>query len=231
MDAFSLVLARQYLEAKGNPFTSPLDDQGELSRSLQFGQTPIRQLVGDGSGYRDRNDQLGGYQAMLNFRAVGDKLDQFAPIVSFKDVLEQKVPAEMIRDRIVIIGLTASTSTKADYWKTPYGEVPGVILQAQMVSQLVSATLDKRPLIWWLPFWAETAWILSWSLVGGAIVWRLYRVEQGAIAAAVALIVLSGTCYILLAGWGGWLPMLPSAAALGITSASVSYLTYRRRHP
>ncbi len=231
MDAFSLVLTRQYLEAKGNPFTSPLDDQGELSRSLQFGQTPLRQLVGDGSGYRDRNDQLGGYQAMLNFRAVGGKLDQFAPIVSFKDVLEQKVPAEMIRDRIVIIGLTASTSTKADYWKTPYGEVPGVILQAQMVSQLVSATLDKRPLIWWLPFWAETAWILSWSLVGGAIVWRLYRVEQGAIAAAIALVVLSGTCYILLAGWGGWLPLLPSAAALGITSASVSYLTYRRRHP
>ncbi|WP_181314346.1 hypothetical protein [Phormidesmis priestleyi] len=49
---------------------------------MQLGQTPIRQLTGDGSGYRDRDDQLASYQAMLNFRAVGGKLDRVAPIVS-----------------------------------------------------------------------------------------------------------------------------------------------------
>lgn len=231
MDAFSLVLARAYLNSQGKPFTSPLNDQGEITHSLQFGNTPVPQLVGDGSGYRDRDGQLDGYQTLLNFRAVDGKLDRFAPMVSLKDVLDNKVSPEMIRDRIVMVGITADTSTKADYWKTPYGEVPGVILQSQMVSQLVSATLDGRSLIRWMPFWAEIVWIFGWSLVGGLLVWQLYRVKHQAIAGGIALIVLSGTCYIFLTTTSLWIPLVPAGMVLVTTGAIVGAFTYRLRHP
>lgn len=231
MFAFSFVPASAYLEAQGKPFGSPLDDQGEIKKLLKFGNAPFPQLAGDGSGYRDRNDQLGGYQTLLNFRAVNGKLDQFAPIVSLKDVLEGKVPPEMIRDRIVMVGFTAATSTKADYWKTPYGEVPGVILQAQMVSQIVSTTLDNRPLIWWMPYWAETLWILGWSVVGGTIIWQLYRFKHQAIACGITIIVLSGVCYLFLTTTGAWIPLVPTTIALVTTGAIVVGLTYRLRHP
>lgn len=231
MDAFSLVLARTYLASQGKQFISPLDDQGEIKRSLQFGNTPIPQLAGDGSGYRDRDGQLAGYQALLNFRTVNGKLDRFAPMVSLKDVLENKVPPEVIRDRIVMVGITADTSTKADYWKTPYGEVPGVILQAQMVSQLVSATLDGRSLMGWMPFWSETLWIFGWSLGGGILIWQLYRLKQQAIASGIAIIVLSGTCYLLLITTGLWIPLVPAALVLITTGAIVGVLTYRLRRP
>jgi CHASE2 domain-containing sensor protein len=231
MDAFSLVLARAYLKSQGKPFTSPLDDQGEINRSLQFGNTPVPQLVGDGSGYRDRDGQLDGYQTLLNFRAVDGKLDRFAPMVSLKDVLENKVPPKMIHDRIVMVGITADTSTKADYWKTPYGEVPGVILQSQMVSQLVGATLDSRSLIRWMPFWAETMWIFGGSLVGGLLVWQLYRVKHQAIACGIALIALSGTCYVFLSTTSLWIPLVPAGMVLVTTGAIVGAFTYRLRHP
>lgn len=231
MEAFTLLLARNYLEARGKAYGSPLDDQGEIKRSMKFGNAPIWLLDGNGSGYRDRNEQLGGYQTLLNFRAVNGKLDQIAPIVSLKDVIENKVPVEMIRDRVVMLGLTAATSTKADYWKTPYGEVPGVILQTQMASQLISASLDGRPMLWWMPFWAETVWMFGWSLVGGVLVWRIYRLDCLAIASLGNLVVLSGSCYITLAVWGGWLPLVPSVIGIIATNVTVGYLTYRVRHP
>ncbi len=231
MDGFSLVLARAYLQAKGQPFTSPLDDTGNISRPLQFGQTAVPQLVGDGSGYRDRDGQLDGYQALLNFRAVKGKLDRFVPTVSLKDLLDNRVPPERIRDRIVLIGLTADTSTRADYWKTPYGEVPGVILQAQMVSQLVSATLDGRPLIRWLPFWAETLWLLAWAFGGGALIRYVYRFNRQLMVGTVAIVMLSGTCYLILVTASVWIPWVPTVLGMVLTRAIVGVLTYRLRNP
>ncbi len=231
IDAFTLVLSRRYLESSNQAFSDPFDNDGKLTRPLGFGKTTVPFLTGDGSGYRDRDDNLGGFQTLLNFRTVDGKLDRFAPMVSLKDLLENKVPAELIRDRVVMIGITASTSTKSDYWKTPYGEVPGVILQAQMVSQLLSATLDQRPLIWWLPLWAETVWVLGWSLLGGVIVWGIYRMNRRAIAGVVSGIVLAGGSYAALAGLGVWLPLIPAAIGFGIAGTTVQVLTYRLRHP
>ncbi|HEY9669097.1 MAG TPA: TIR domain-containing protein [Coleofasciculaceae cyanobacterium] len=111
LDSFSLVMARQYLEAQGKSYLSPLDAQGEITRSMQFGNTRIPQLVGNGSGYRDRNNQLAGYQILINFRAPNRDARKFAQMVSLKDVLENKVSGEVIRDRIVLIGFTALTDT------------------------------------------------------------------------------------------------------------------------
>jgi CHASE2 domain-containing sensor protein len=84
---------------------------------------------------------------MINFRAPNRDARKFAPVVSLKEVLENRVPAQVIRDRIVLIGLTAPTSTKVDIWNTPYGEMPGIFLRGQMIGQLISTVLDGRPLI------------------------------------------------------------------------------------
>jgi CHASE2 domain-containing sensor protein len=79
----------------------------------------------------------------------------------------------------VIIGVTAPSAS--DYWFTPYTtgqqafqkQIPGVFLQAQMVSQILSAVLDKRPLIWVWDQWSESLWIWGWSIVGGILALRL----------------------------------------------------------
>lgn len=228
-ESLSLVMAYKYLEVEEKAYTYPMDDQGNI-RTMKLGNTAIVRLKGNGSGYRDRNDQLEGYQTLINFRVHNGDARQFARRVSLKDVLENRVPAEAIRDRIVLIGITAKTSTDADIWDTPYGEMPGVLLHGQMISQLTSATLDGRPLIWWWSMWGETVWIFGWSLVGGAIIWGLSRSSYLVGACAAAIVVLYVSCYGTLAYRSGWIPLVPPAITMLMTGAGVGYLTYRLRY-
>ncbi len=229
LDAFSLVMARQYLEAQGKTYTSPLKESGEIEQML-FGDTVISRLAGKGSGYQN-TDQLIGYQTLINFRAPSGDARKFAKVISLKDVLENRVPAEIIRDRIVLIGYTANTHTAADIQNTPYGDMPGVMLQGQMTSQLISTVLDGRPLIWWWTNWGGSLWILGWSLVGGVIVWRVSQTSHLATASIAALALLYISCYGMLAYRSGWIPLVPPAIALVMTGTGVGYLTYRLRHP
>lgn len=104
------------------------------------------------------------------------------------------------------------------------------MVHGQMVSQLVSAVLDGRPLIWWLPQWGETLWIFAWTSVGGLIGWRSPRllVLLATLGSAAVLLYLS--CFVLLTATGGWLPLVPATLALLAASFGVGFLTYRLRH-
>lgn len=231
LDALSLVMARKYLEAEGKPYQSPLNEEGtDITRNIQFGNIPILRLAGKGSGYQNL-EQLSGYQTLINFRAPSGDVRKFAEVVSLKDVLENRISAEVIRDRIVLIGYTANTHTAADIQNSPYGEMPGVILHGQMTSQLISTVLDNRPLIWWWSEWGGVLWIFGWSLVGGVIVWRISKGSHLAIASTASLVVLYFACYGMLAYQSGWIPLVPPAIALVITGVGVGYFTYRLRHP
>ncbi len=90
-----------------------------------------------------------------------------------------------------------------------------------MVSQIVSAVLDKRPLLWVWPQWGEALWVWGWSLLGGAIAWRCRSLLHLGLAGGVAVGVLYGFCFVLITR-GGWVPLVPSAIALVTTSGSVA---------
>ena len=121
-----------------------------------------------------------GYQILLNYRTYKNSPLKIAPKVTLSDVLNDKLKEEEVKDKIVIIGTTAQTFQ--DYKSTPYStqsdfyqQMPGVIVQAQMLSQLVSAVKDGRPLISVLPIWSEILWVWSWAVVGGVIAWRFQK--------------------------------------------------------
>lgn len=227
-DAFNLVIARAYLEAEGHPFTSPLQGT-DYVQDMQLGQTPIPQLLGQGSAYQNMNDQLRGYQTLLKYRVVEGDPNQIAPTISLVDALNGQLLAVDVKDRIVMIGFTADTSADADYWNTPYGELPGVVAQVHMASQLISATLDGRTLIWWWSTTEETLWIWSWAVVGGLVVWRLYRLQWQIVAVSGSLAGVYLICYGLLIYWSGWVPLIPPAIAVIATGTAVGYLNYRLR--
>lgn len=229
-EALSLAIARHYLEAEGKPFLSPLNEQGRYVRDMQFGKTAIPQLVGNGGGYQDMDNRLKGYQTMLKYRVHQGNPDHFAPRVNILDILSNKVAAEKIRNRIILIGFTDRQARQSDYWNTPYGDVSGITLHGQMISQLLSAALDGRPLIWWWSLGTETLWVFGWSLVGGLVCWRLNRMSHRAVGAIASLGVLYTACYIVLVFQSGWIPLVPPALALVITGAGVIYLTYRLRN-
>ncbi len=239
-DSFSLVLARRYLAQEGVDYVDPWDEE-TWPPALKFGETTIPELYrGRSAGYSlslagaESNSSvngLGGYQTMLNFRAHNGDATQFAPVISLKDVLTRSAPRDLIEGRVVLIGYEDLSDRNADVYNTAYQEMPGVMLQGQMTSQLISAALDNRPLIWYFNLEYDLLWIGAWSLVGGLVFWGFVRPSRLIPASAAVLGLLYGSCYVALAGSGLWLPLVPAAIAYLVAGAGVSALSYRVRHP
>ena len=163
---------------------------------------------------------------------------QIAEQISLRNVLDENIQPEIVkslRDRIVLIGLSAPTNTN-DFWETPFSanakpsqkETPGVFVQAQMVSQILSAVLDRRPLLWWFPPLVEAVWVWGWSLIGGVMAWYCSKPLYLGVAVTVTLFLLFWIClgiFIL----SGWVPFIPSALAFLITQVMIVLLSKERK--
>ncbi|MGQ4648721.1 CHASE2 domain-containing protein [Lyngbya aestuarii] len=223
--ALSSQLAFRYLAAEGilPKFTS----KGEL----QLGKTIFERLSANTGGYQ--NIDAAGYQIMLNYRS-GRSPENFAPQVTLSEVLEGKLNPNAVKDRIVVVGVTAIRGK--DYFFTPnsksikgdefYHKMPGVVIHAQMVSQIISAVLDERPLLWVWPEWGEALWIWGWSMTGGIIFWRFQSWQRTGLV-VVALGSLYGFCAGLITQ-GGWIPLVPAVLVLLFTGSSVvTYIAFQ----
>ncbi|MGF2039477.1 MAG: CHASE2 domain-containing protein [Nostoc sp. CmiVER01] len=218
--AFSLQIALHYLEAKG--IKSDINSQG----NLQIGDVVFKQLKSHTSGYQ-RID-ASGYQVLANYRSLSSP-QNIAQQVSLRDVLNNKINSELVellKGRIILIGVTAPTTT--DYWKTPYSAkagsnqklIPGVFVQAHMSSQILSAVLDRRPLLWWWPTWVEALWVWGWSLLGGILAWYIrHPIRLG--AAGIIMLFSLFTISFGIFTQAGWIPLIPPALALISTQVAV----------
>jgi CHASE2 domain-containing sensor protein len=164
---------------------------------------------------------------MLNYRSLPSP-DRIAPQIKLSQLLADQVAPDAIRDRIVILGVTAVSA--GDYWMTPFGSgradrVAGVFVQTHMTSQLISAVLDNRSILWVWPFWGEALWLVGWSLSGCGIV-KLKRFPLRSLMVLLCLGALTSSCFLLLL-MGGWIPLVPAAIAI-ILSGSVSSLDVLR---
>lgn len=211
--ALSTQLALQYLKTEGiSPQYTP---QG----NLQLGKQIFHRLQKHASSYQ-RADTA-GYQILLNYRFSDSSLSP-APTITLKDVLSGRLKPEDVSDRVILIGVTAPSSK--DFLTTPYGErVPGVFLQAHMVSQLISAVKDGRaPIeVWDWP--AEIFWIWIWSVGGGILVWRCRSLRWLLVLEVTALGTLSAICFYGLTQSQS-IPLVPTALAFVATSSSVALI-------
>jgi len=215
--SLSVRVALHYLAADGiKPQSLPKD-------RMQLGKAVFTPLEANTGAYQQLDDR--GFQVLLNYRDE----ENFAQRLTIAEVLSGKVNPNWVKDRIVLIGVTApisadNFSTPYSAGKWPYQKMPGVLVHAQMVSQILSAVLDKRPLLWTWSWWGEVCWVWGWSLVGGLIVWRIHRRIYLVLAASAAIAVLCGVCFGLLIE-GGWVPLVPSALALVATCGSAIAFT------
>ncbi len=222
-NTFSTVLAFRYLREKNYPDDMALP---EITQTA-FG------------GYHHLNVE--GYQLLLNYRILRDPTqtncgnikETPADCMTVSEVLAQD-PAQLqdsVAGRIVLIGTTDLEYGAADRWITPYtvipsidGQTPGVFLQAQMVSQLLSAAIDDRPLLNSWSEWQEISWVVSWIILGGLIGAYSFRTRSGAGSWRLWLRLLLAEGVLLLACWlwlvraAIWVPWVPSALALPAAS-------------
>lgn len=221
--SFSFRIAHNYLTSKGIEFKRRSKD------CFQIGSRVFQRAKIHTGGYH--NLDLGGFEVLLNYRSL-DRLAEQVPLKEILDGSRNSQLPNLVRNRIVLIG-TIDSSYGDDYHLTPYSartqsleEMPGVEVQAHMVSQIISAVLEQRPVLWGLPQWGDVLWVWSWSCVGGVLVWylpsalcssvsrsrRLYLI----LAASAALVSLWGLCFVFLWLKGLWLPLVPSGLAFAI---------------
>lgn len=183
-----------------NDYRPITEEKHKSSRFLNF-------LNSGTGGYQKLDDR--GYQMLINYRSR-----QIAHTVSLRSILDNQYNLNLIKDKIVLIGVTEPSYR--DFFSTPYSvnqepdpTMSGVLIQAQVVSQIISAALDNRPL---LDVWNrgnEAIWIIGWSLVGGVLAWRIRTLLILVPATVVGIGGLFIICIILF-NCGYWVPLVPA---------------------
>lgn len=223
--SFSFQLARYYLEQKGiEPQTITQDEQ----EYLKWGDVVFKPLKPKSGGYQKAD--AGGYQLLLNYRSE----DKLADSVTLTDVLEDRLDPSLVKDRIVLIGI--SDPAENDLFYTPYsseGEVlqkmPGVVVHGQIVSQLLSTVLNGRKLFWFIPEWGEVVWIGVWSLTGAILISITHNIRQLLLAETVAIGLL-GSISLIVFLEAGWIPVMTPVVGLVMSSTGVlAYSAYQNQ--
>ncbi|MCY7406899.1 MAG: CHASE2 domain-containing protein, partial [Alkalinema sp. CAN_BIN05] len=216
-ESFSLKLAKLYLSKEniyGQPSPHHVSD-------LKLGRGIFRQFQSNDGPYI--NADAGAYQVMVNFRGQNPRFKT----LTLQDLMSGNVPSQVLRDKIVLIGTTA-TSLK-DFSATPYTHqfggvtslMSGVELQAQFTSQILGAALDDRLLlqVWSEPL--EVAWIALWSTIG-VFACMIFRAPKR----SLVLVLILGTI-VLVIGYAaflmGW--VIPVVAALAALIAALALVT------
>lgn len=221
--SFSLQIAAQYLKQQ------QIEAQFTEAGDLQLGSQLVKVLSPGGGAYPPN---AAGSEILLNYRSTSE----VAPTVTLQQFLTQQPNPDYLKDRIVLIG--ATTQDGEDYWATPTkpDAVLGVVVQSHMISQLLSAALDNRPLITTLSLLQRMGWIGTWAIVGGFLaMWRSPRNHTGRffvyqiVSLMVAAAFLYGISFFSLLR-GHWLPFTSLVIALVSSSGLVTlYLLSRSR--
>lgn len=227
--SLALLLARHYLQAEGIQFK-----HGQrVTMPMSFNNKEIPRFTKNTGAYVRAQDD--GYQTLLNFRSNSKPFST----ISLSDIFNGKVKPELIRDRIVIIGMTAIVSSGGTFMSdsvrnTAFISNPpsanttkedkfiySVEVQAHATSQIISNILDGRlPMRTWSEG-IEYLWIFGWGLWGMALGLMLQSPWKTLPSIAISSLALTAMCYGLLIS-SLWVPVVPSLMALvgaGLTTS------------
>jgi CHASE2 domain-containing sensor protein len=218
--SFAAMLTINYLKKEGIKKSFPGND-------LVLGKIPLRRLDKTSGSYEKLD--AGGAQIMINYAHPN-----VARQVTLSEVLDSKINPNWVKDKLVIIGNAAPSIDRGLY--TPYSALKKqrvtrypLFIHAQVASQILSAVLDGKPMIWYWSDNIEIAWIYFWSLAGGVLAWRIRNPVLFIVALGISLGGLVAICYLLFLQ-AGWIPVVPPALGFVISGISViAYTAYRNQ--
>jgi CHASE2 domain-containing sensor protein len=221
-----LLVAASYLRSWGLELTwGP-----KANDPIHLGRLKLPRVRSNTGGYI--NVRAGGNQILLNFRSHPSPFK----VISLTDVLTGKFNPEWIRDRIVLIGMTAASvndtfmtsAVKGTLMSNNLGNpdqyqiIYGVEYQAHAISQLINAALHDRPLLHtWLEA-IEYIWIVLWGLLGITLGLVLQSPWKTLLSLAMSSLCLTGAAYgLLLLSW--WVPLIPAVLTLWAAGLTTSF--------
>ncbi len=215
--SFGLRLSLHYLADQNLAFQVKPD-------SLNIGNTVFEKLQANSGGYQLPDSEAKGWQILLRYRS-----EPIAREVTLTEVLNGEIDPAWVQDKIVLIGTTAPSIK--DIFPTPYSSaktqdylMAGVVLHAQMVSQILSSVLDDQPLFWFWNQSIEGLWIWVWSLGGGILVWRLHHPLKLGLSVTFTIGGLWSICFLTFTQ-AGWIPFF--APTIGVILSSGIVLAYK----
>lgn len=218
--SLTLRLADLYLSSKKIPLQNGIRDP----TAMRFHHTELTRLTSTSGSYVGVDAR--GNQILLNVRSGRTPFRT----VSMADVLAGRVPPSWMRDRIVLVGVTAISAkdliNSAAIRRSDAEVIYGVEIQAHAISQIISAVLDQRPLLQgWFDLW-EYAWIVGWGLVGIGVGKRILSPFKLLLGLGTVTLLFVALCYLLvIAGW--WVPVAPPLLVL-IPNGIIAFLFYQR---
>lgn len=221
--SFGLLVALHYLYKRHNLKALASTHDNEV---MAIGNVDFKRMDANFGGYQAID--AAGYQILLNYRSP----NQVARQVSLTDILTNTVDPKLIKDKIVLVGITAYISQ--DKFFTPYTtrrdgyQMSGVEIQAHMISQFLSSVLDDRPLPSSLSEEHEAIYIFLLTIAGGCLTQYIFFRKTYMICFiagfALSLIVLAHTLY-----WTIWIYWVPIASpAIGFCMVGIVMAIWMR---
>ncbi|WP_263983684.1 CHASE2 domain-containing protein [Nostoc flagelliforme] len=159
----------------------------------------------------------------MNFRNSNQPFN----IVSLRDILNGQVDAELLRDRIVLVGNRNMSAGDIFYTSTLSnlnlsGQIYGIDYHAHVISQILSSVIDRRTMLHSWGEFGEYTWIFVWGFLS-IIIGRLTQSAQAnLLTVSVAAFCLFSCGYIVLWVWGVWIPVAPSFLILAVNGVGLS---------
>ncbi len=193
-------------------------------QTLRLAKATFNRLRVDSGAYQLPSSEVAGWQTLMRFRSPA-----IARTVTLTDVLNGRVDPQWIKDKIVLIGVTAPSGK--DTFPTPYSsgqtkdfEMPGVMLHAQLVSQILNSALEGERQFWFWNRGKEWLWLAFWSFLGAILTYRIQRLLSFGLSLASAVIILWLLCGLAFLQ-AGWIPLI--APLLGLLISSGITLAYK----
>lgn len=221
--SFALRVSLAYLKKDGIFFR-------HTDQALFLGEKPLVPLEPTSGGYQVADAR--GYQILVHYhnrRTVSRS-------VTLSQVLDGEVEPAWVRDKIVLIGTIAPSLKDQVY--TPYSasqqdmfQMAGVIIHAQMTSQLLELAFGQtHPFEFW-PYGGEILWLWSWTALGGVLVWSLRHPLAFGLVGFLCLLGVGGTGWMLFSQLV-WIPVVEPALGLvlGMSVCMAHRLLYTTTH-
>jgi adenylate cyclase len=221
--SFSLLLAGIYLKGQGIT-AEPGNDTPDY---LKLGKTTFIPLKVNEGGYADIDAR--GYQYLIDY--CGGPFKKY----SLMETLQGHLPSGALRDKVVIIGMTAESAR--DFFFTPVSKnladgkppVYGVELHGYMTSQLLRAALAGHVSLSGIAEPFKWIWVLLASIVGALIGLHVRAVGRFSLFMMVALFIIAGLSFAAFVA-GLWTPVVPAGlACLVSASLMTAYMSYREK--
>lgn len=235
--SLSAMLGLRYLEQQGYAIAMPNEQNQSTWRIEKPDQSSLQfQSLAAYRGFYPRSEWISSQQILLNPWSTERLTSESNPTVeriTLTDVLNHQLNAAefqaQIRDRIILIGVT--DPTVKDDFQTASGEnVRGLQLHAMMTAQLVSAVEQGRPLLRFVGFWFDLAWIGGWTAIAGLGGLNVRSQSKLILIGSGLVVLMSGIGWGCLWIYGTVTPIVPTITGITMLLIGNALLVALNKH-